>query len=267
MIKGPARLDKSAIAANYRYVPEGPPRRIIREIVCMDLSAQMPEAVLLPHGSMDILFHFDDRCCRAFVIGAWTTVRRKSRPMNGQVLIVRFRPGGLSQIFPGIADELANSLTPLTSLGDRGLECLQDQLTTASDMHSRIVLLEKYIAGRLQTPLSPRYALLSESISALLTDTVTVRELTTITGYSARSLHRLFLQELGISPKTYGRLARFRRALSDAQKMTAPDWAGLAVGAGYFDQSHMIRDFQSVAQATPKQLLAELNAVSLFQRD
>jgi hypothetical protein len=38
----------------------------------------------------------------------------------------------------------------------------------------------------------------------------------------------------------------------------AADWAGLALDHGYFDQPHLIRDFQDFSGESPRRLLARL---------
>jgi hypothetical protein len=35
-------------------------------------------------------------------------------------------------------------------------------------------------------------------------------------------------------------------------------WSDIAVGAGYYDQAHLIADFHSIAGATPREFLAEV---------
>jgi AraC-like DNA-binding protein len=42
-----------------------------------------------------------------------------------------------------------------------------------------------------------------------------------------------------------------------ARGAPAPDWATLALDAGYFDQSHLIRDFAAFAGVTPAQFVAQ----------
>jgi AraC-like DNA-binding protein len=39
------------------------------------------------------------------------------------------------------------------------------------------------------------------------------------------------------------------------RESTEVDWAQLAIAAGYSDQSHMVRDFQRVASASPTEFL------------
>lgn len=66
-----------------------------------------------------------------------------------------------------------------------------------------------------------------------------------------RQLERIFECQVGLSPKLFARVARLRLALELSARTTVPDWSSIAVDAGYFDQSHLIRDFRSLTGETP----------------
>jgi AraC-like DNA-binding protein len=74
-------------------------------------------------------------------------------------------------------------------------------------------------------------------------------------GFSVRQVERLFQEHVGVSPKMFGRLARLRRAMRLGEAAET-DWADVAALAGYFDQSHMVREFQALNGATPVQFRA-----------
>jgi AraC-like DNA-binding protein len=67
---------------------------------------------------------------------------------------------------------------------------------------------------------------------------------------SRRTLERRFAEEVGLTPKEYCRVLRFRAALDQLGESPAVE---AAANAGYFDQSHLIRDFQEFAGCTPRQ--------------
>ena len=52
-------------------------------------------------------------------------------------------------------------------------------------------------------------------------------------------------------------MRRFQRALALASETAAPDWADLAAECGYFDQSHMIHDFQEFSGLSPVEYLRQ----------
>ena len=61
------------------------------------------------------------------------------------------------------------------------------------------------------------------------------------TGYSERQIHRLFIQEIGISPKSYLGIIRLRNYLSNYRDE-------------YYDDSHKIRNFMKFIGNTPSLL-------------
>ena len=77
-------------------------------------------------------------------------------------------------------------------------------------------------------------------------------------GVSERHLRRLFHQTLGMSPKRYERIARFRRAIDAARADAGTTWTSIAAAVGYYDQAHLIADFHAIAGATPGAFLREL---------
>ncbi|MBC2933611.1 AraC family transcriptional regulator [Nocardioides sp. zg-1228] len=72
-------------------------------------------------------------------------------------------------------------------------------------------------------------------------------------GYSRRRLHQLITAETGHGPKTVQRLARFdvaRRAVV-AAGASGSSLAQVAARTGYYDQSHLVRDFREFAGLGP----------------
>ncbi len=75
-------------------------------------------------------------------------------------------------------------------------------------------------------------------------------------GYSQRHVLGLFRRWVGLPPKQYGRIRRFQQVLGSAANGDGapppdPDWADIAADHGYYDQSHLIRDFQQFAGMSP----------------
>ncbi|MGW5640373.1 helix-turn-helix domain-containing protein [Streptomyces sp. NPDC003832] len=86
---------------------------------------------------------------------------------------------------------------------------------------------------------------------------VSVGDLAEESGWSRQHLTRRFRGEFGLSPKLAARVVRFERA----QRMLrhAPPFvsvAQVAAACGYYDQSHLTRDFVALAGCTPTMLLA-----------
>jgi len=69
-------------------------------------------------------------------------------------------------------------------------------------------------------------------------------------GVSRQHLARAFAYHVGLTPKMFARVIRFRRTLALARKYPL-GWADLASQLGYFDQSHLIAEFREFAGDTP----------------
>lgn len=78
---------------------------------------------------------------------------------------------------------------------------------------------------------------------------------------SRRQLHTLFTRELGIGPKAVNRLMRFQHAVramsATVASGTTVDLGRVAADCGYFDQSHLNRDFRQFTGTSPTGWLAE----------
>jgi len=81
---------------------------------------------------------------------------------------------------------------------------------------------------------------------------------------SERTLRRRFQDHLGCSPKAYARQLRLTAAALTAEQGTKPQWADIAVKAGFHDQAHLINEFQTLAGLTPQEFHAERMALSAF---
>ena len=75
-------------------------------------------------------------------------------------------------------------------------------------------------------------------------------------GWSRRHLTERFHHEVGITPKTLARIARFEHACA-LLRYGPRDLAGVAVTAGYYDHAHMTREWQALAGCTPTTWIAQ----------
>jgi AraC-like DNA-binding protein len=72
---------------------------------------------------------------------------------------------------------------------------------------------------------------------------------------SVRQYERRFLEEVGLTPKTFARTRRFQRAFDAKRFFPQRTWLSIAHEFGYFDQMHMVRDFQILGGDAPSNLL------------
>ena len=128
-----------------------------------------------------------------------------------------------------------------------------ERLAGAADGHARLDVLERELRRRMQPERAspPAFAAAVQALArrpgALSIDALRER-----LGVSHKHLTRLFHAHVGLAPKRFQRVCRFRR-LIDALAGAVPglDWARLAAGGGYFDQAHLCTEFREFSGMTP----------------
>jgi methylphosphotriester-DNA--protein-cysteine methyltransferase len=84
-----------------------------------------------------------------------------------------------------------------------------------------------------------------------------IRNLAARIGLSQRQLLRHFEERVGLAPKTLARVFRFQKVVKRLDKERRVHWADIAVDAGYYDQSHFVRDFRQFTGLNPSQYLID----------
>jgi AraC-like DNA-binding protein len=207
---------------------------------------------LLPTGNMDMVLSLDGERGRDTVSGAQShfTILDTSRPLS--LIGVRFRAGGGFPFFGVPAGELHNLCVPLDALWGTAAAQLREQLHEARTAAARFdileqVLLQRLRAGRLRSPVV-RYAIGRFKDPTQDTSVAAVVERT---GFSQRHFIATFRDEVGLTPKVFARITRFRRVIDSLRDSSNVDWSALALECGYFDQAHFIHDFRDFAGISP----------------
>ena len=83
-----------------------------------------------------------------------------------------------------------------------------------------------------------------------------MRKLARDAGLSDRRFIEVFRAEVGLNPKLFNRIARFQGVLEKVDPLPEPAWEQVALEYGYFDQSHLIRDFVEFSGFQPGRLFS-----------
>jgi len=217
---------------------------------------------VLPTANMGLVLDLDERVRTVGVLSGARTrsfVLDTSRPLS--LIGVCFRPAGGFPFVNGHAGELQNLAVSLDLLWGRQAAILREQLLEAPNAPARFLILERFLLAQLSRRMS-RHPAVHFAVNALQTRTApsSVRSVSDATGLSARRFIEVFRREVGMTPKVFSRLARFRAAVSTIESASPVDWAATALGCGYFDQAHFIHDFRDFSGMTPSAYLRHRTA-------
>jgi methylphosphotriester-DNA--protein-cysteine methyltransferase len=177
------------------------------------------------------------------------------------VLGVRFQPGAARLFFPVRADELHNLDIALEDLFPSEAARLIDQLSSARGFAAQCRVLERYLTEKLRKA-GPLHPAVQHAVHELVHSPGmrAISELQSETDLSHTRFIQLFRENVGLTPKLFCRVRRFRSVLQRIEKGLPVRWADLAADCGYFDQAHLIRDFRVFSGLTPAEF------VQIFER-
>lgn len=188
----------------------------------------------------------------AVISGAYSRSFICNALQHEAIMGVHFKVGGAFPFLNTEASELTNAHANLDELWGRpGVE-LRERLCSAATFQQRVRIMESALRSRLhchtkdQLPVKSALKMFAMGRSGAM-----VRDISRELGFSPRRFIEMFSCNVGLTPKVFGRILRFQKARVLAEKLKAPDWAELALACGYFDQSHLIKDFKEFSGSTP----------------
>jgi AraC-like DNA-binding protein len=171
---------------------------------------------------------------------------------------VAVNPLGCRALFGLPAGELASLDVDFAAVaGEAVVAEMRDRLRTADSWPGRFAAVDAALCRLVlshRAEVHPDVARAFRRLVATGGD-VPIAALADEVGWSARHLTNRFHAEVGLRPKEAARVVRFdrvRRKIIPGVRL-----AEVAAEAGYFDQSHLVRDFHAFAGCSPSQWLAD----------
>lgn len=236
------------------YLPASVSEDLSGDLVTGWVARTEGEHTLVPDGCVDVLWIGNGT---AWVCGPETSSWSFRLPPGTEAVGLRFRPGRTNTVFGVDTAEIRDRRVSVEDLfGTRTGRMLVNHVGEAADPASRVGVLQDHVRGWLHR--APAHDRIAVAVSGMLARdiTTTVAAMAEATGLSERQLHRRCLAAFGYGPSTLRRILRLQRFLRLSRHPAAPrDLAGLAVAAGYTDQSHLSRDCREIAGANPRALV------------
>jgi AraC-like DNA-binding protein len=219
---------------------------------------------VVPDGRIELVLHLAEpfdamesggrrtRQERALVAGQLTGPFRLATAGPADVVGIRFRSLGARALLGIRLDEITDAVLPLREVAPGLAGTLWDIAASHCGVTARATALAGAVAGMVgRNGIGSRFA---DAVARLgAADPPGVWRLARELGVSARTLERRFRAEVGLSPRTFARVARFRRAFRLLGRSSAGRWGRVAIEAGYFDQSHLVREFRRFAGVAPSE--------------
>ncbi|WP_461055296.1 helix-turn-helix domain-containing protein [Spirosoma arcticum] len=180
--------------------------------------------------------------------------------MGPDLLIIAtfFEPGGLHRLLGIPMYELLDQALDASLLWNAQIRQVDQQLRETTNYNQMQQIVEAFLVRRLQQkqvekhPIDATFQMLEDP-----TRPVSLDYLASQACLSPRQFERKFYERLGLGLKTFTRQVRFSKAVRLKEQHPDMDWLEVALCCGYYDLSHMRRDFTEFADATPTLLLQQ----------
>lgn len=237
-------------------------RLIVDRLWCVSDAAADGYETILPSGRVQIIFSLsglplqkhdaDDPGAPQVLQGPSTVPRRVSRKPQISLCGASFHPGGAGALFGPIHDT-TDEIIDLGRYWGRDAAGLGAALRGLATHDARLDLLDAEIEKRVGDVSA--MIVLGRGIERLRAG-MTIKDVCAELELAPHVFRKLFLVNVGLTPKRYLRIERFRNAI---ERLTpTASLAGLAFDAQFSDQPHMTREIEHFAAMTPGRLRASV---------
>jgi AraC-like DNA-binding protein len=252
------------------HAPAAPLSAFIANLWALSDAPSHAKERIVPSGTLELVINLSadelriydttesvtcQRFSGAVVSGAYDRYFVIDTAAHASVIGVHFKPGGAWPFFGLPPGALGAAHVDLETLWGASARQLREALCSCRSPAGRFQILEAALLASLgaRTGGHPAVQVALDELGR----GVAVHEIVARVGLSHRRFVDVFTSEVGLTPKLFGRVRRFQRAA--ALTHASPSFCQLAAGCGYFDQSHLIRDFIAFTGLRPTQFVSQFS--------
>jgi len=245
----------------HRHHPSARLAPYVREFLIIESDGTM-DSKILPDTSLVMSLRYKGATRRVemaeespFSPSVLTGLRRSHRvmrysPDTGNILVL-FNEGGLVAFSRVPANELFDMTIPAENFFAKAdMRDVLEALADATDNETRIRTIEAFLTQQLRD--NKPDPLVGETVR-LIKDSkglIKIKDLAGTLHISQDPLEKRFRTQVGTTPKQYASIIRLRNIIDTWSSY--PSLTNASYEAGYFDQSHFIKDFRAFTGESPK---------------
>jgi AraC-like DNA-binding protein len=242
---------------------------MVDRIWYFDGVVSLPRERVFPNGMLELIVQFDEPhrqaepelpgrypplCATGLITRPFVIEAPRGRC---RVMGICLHPVGAYALLRLPLSEIGDLTVDLRDLAGRAAAELAERCHTASSDAERVRMASRWLEARLVRGPRAHPAVSWTAAQIAHQPGASIAALRAVTGISPTRLATLFREQVGVTPKRFARLHRFRRALEMLHE-GAHALADLALRAGYYDQPHFAREFREMAGLTPSEFLSSL---------
>ncbi len=222
----------------------------------------------LPSGHVELIFHkievrsknesYNDFNYKGVVIGQHDKSYFIDKNEKAGIIGVVLRPYAAKLLLGVPAGEFLNEQVYIDDLDDAELALLSRKVANSDNYIRAIEHIESFLLFRIRNNKRNYYIPYLKNIIELINTNTNTKsdKLAEHIFLSNKQFTRVFVDNIGIMPKTFSAIVRYQKALKLMKDNSELPMAQVALECEYSDQSHMIRDFRKFTSYTPRKILS-----------
>ncbi|NDV94957.1 helix-turn-helix domain-containing protein [Dysgonomonas sp. 521] len=213
---------------------------------------------ILPDGCVDIIFDFGSHSVQTGLpklVGTMTSLLEISyQPGRVQMMGIRFAPAGITAFTRMPVSMITNQNIELPLSETLFDNSFYERLPDMECMQERIRYINTYFLARMHKLYLPDRQI-RHAVSLIQSNNghLSVSKIAGEVCLSERQFERKFKTTIGISPKAFSNIMRFRSVRRYMASHSDESMYEIAIACGYHDHSHMNKEFQRLGSFSPSE--------------
>ncbi|PSK93294.1 helix-turn-helix transcriptional regulator [Taibaiella chishuiensis] len=219
--------------------------------------------LIFQHSDSGTMYKAGKKLPPLFLYGATTKHSLITLEGNFKTTGVFFSPLVLKTVFGLDASLLTDDCMDGADIHQAGRQRLLEQLLNSNTGAQQVDMLSGFLSGAVKGDVPSRDKV-EYAVSRIMAKrgNITIEELTRDIYVTERSLERAFKAFVGMSPKLFIRISRFRAAMGQLNNSDYGRLTDIAFAHDYADQSHFTRTFREFTGFSPRQYLRQSGEVA-----
>jgi len=212
---------------------------------------------VFPDGCTDIIFMIDKTrgVSYAGLFGTITTFIEVVYTENMQMFGIRFKPAGIAAFTRVPVEEFTDRTVDLASVETLFNQSFRETIPEKQTASEIVTYTNDYLINRLPCIYpSDRQIIHAIDLINRAEGKIPLVEVASDVCLCQRHFERRFKSTIGISPKMFAKISRFKHALRCLKNDPHKDLLTIAVACGYYDHSHLIKEFKTFSGDLPTDL-------------
>lgn len=217
---------------------------------------------VFPDGCVDIIFSFNNnhpnsdlKPYQPYIVGTTTSYIELSFSGTIHMMGIRFNPGGITAFTSMPICDFTNSQVDLSLVDTILDEEFYARLPYKKTIEDKIQHLDDYFIKKLKDFRNiDRQVFAAIQVINENKGRIPIQETINQVCLSQRQLERRFMYVVGISPKVFSRIIRFKETLEQIRTQPQQSLFLTAIDCGYYDHAHLSKEFKQFTGQAPSDL-------------